>query len=546
MSGDPLQHGRDQGDASAGTPVTALAPLRANAFRMLWATGLIANVAIWMTEVASAWMMTSLTQVPLWVALVQTAATLPMFLLGLPSGAQADVLDRKKMLLFTQLWSAITALLFWLVAYMGWMTPVVLLSLVFANAIGLTMRLPVSMAVVPDLVPRAQVPAAMALSALGWNASRLLGPVLAGGLIASLGTASVYALNAVLSLLAAWMISRLPLHTSTDPLGRERLVTAIRVGLQYVMQSAYLKGVQLRTGIFFFCTAALVSMIPLLARGLQGGDARTYTFLVASMGAGAIASTSRLQKWRVRYSPDNLVWRSVVVQALCMTAMAWIQHPVLAFLTLFVSGAAWLTTSNTLAVSSQLGLPNWVRARGMSISLVIGMGCTAGGAVFWGQIANWISVPTGLILAAGTLVMAMAWVHRSWPASASEDDLTPEHVVLSTDPARPTPEGQVMMTIEYRVDPERIDHFRTLMVNEVRASRLRYGALSWELLQDLQVPQSFVEVIIDESWPDHLRRFERFTTHDVQLRDRKRAFLERDSQPRITRFSMQGNLKKTR
>lgn len=531
-----------QSDAAPMVNVSALAPLRVKAYRMLWAAGLMANLSTWMTDVASAWMMTSLTQVPLWVALVQTATTLPMFLLGLPSGAQADVLDRKKFLLATQIWCTLTAALFCTVAYLHWMTPMVLLGLVFANAIGLAMRLPVSMAVVPDLVPRVQVPAAMALSAVAWNASRILGPVLAGGLIASFGTASVYALNAVLSVLTAWMISRLPLHTPPDQLGRERLVTAIRVGLQYVGQSPHLKGVLLRTGVFFFCTAALVAMVPLLARALKGGDASTYTFLIASMGAGAIASTSVLQKWRARYSRDSLVWRSVVVQAISMAAMAWINHPWLAMPTMFVSGAAWLTTSNTLSVSSQMGLPNWVRARGMSISLVTGMGCSAAGAVVWGQIANWTSVPTGLVLAAGGLVVAMALVHRFWPDAGEADDLTPEHVVLSTDTAGPSPQGQVMMTIEYSVDLERADDFRALMLGEVRASRLRYGVLSWELLQDIHEPQKFVELIVDESWSDHLRRFER-TARDVNLRDRKRAFLVSESKPRITRFSMQSTVK---
>src|ERR1700741_5009915 len=188
-------------DTSSASP-SAIAPLKHAAFRMLWCAWLTANVCMWMNDVAIAWMMTSLTASPVAVALVQTASTLPVFLLGLPCGAFADLVDRRRYLILTQCWVAAVALLLWLAVVSGMASPALLLGLTFANGIGLAMRWPVFAAIVPDLVPRAQLPAALALNGVSMNASRIIGPLLAGALIASAGTAWVFALNAALSTMA--------------------------------------------------------------------------------------------------------------------------------------------------------------------------------------------------------------------------------------------------------------------------------------------------------------------------------------------------------
>ena len=153
-----------------------------------------------MNDVVAAWMMTSLTSVPIPVALVQTASTLPVFVLGLPSGAMADILDRKRFFMMTQFWVTATALLLCGAIATGLMTPALLLVLTFANGIGLAMLWPVYAAIVPELVPRSQLPAALALNAVSGNASRIIGPLVAGLLIASLGSAYVFVFNAVLAI----------------------------------------------------------------------------------------------------------------------------------------------------------------------------------------------------------------------------------------------------------------------------------------------------------------------------------------------------------
>jgi MFS family permease len=523
----------------ADDSLSPIAPLRLPVFRMLWTTWLMANICMWMSEVASAWMMTSLTTKPLWVALVQTAATLPVFLLGLPSGALADNLDRKRYFLFTQLWVAAVATLLSAVIFLDVMTPPLLLVLVFANGIGMAMRWPVFSAIVPELVPRSQLPAALGLNGVSMNASRIIGPLAAGALIASAGSAWVFLFNALLSIGAAIIISRWKREHIPNPLGRERLGSAMRVGLQYVAQSYLLKGVLLRISIFFFHSTALMALLALIARGMEDGGAGTFTLLLAAMGAGAITSTAFLPRLRRRYSRDGLVLRGAAVQAAAMAVMAVTHQLWIAVPAMFLGGAAWITVANTLSVSIQMGLPDWVRARGMSIYQMAIMGGSAAGAALWGQVATWTSVQVCLGIAAVSGISAMAAVNRWMPDAGLEDDLTPKRIFPTPSIPEPPRHGHVMVSVEYRVDPARAAEFRLLMLNESRRGRLRHGALSWELLHDINEPGRFVEVIIDESWTDHLRRFDRVTATDVALRDRKLAFHLGDEPPRVTRCLME-------
>jgi MFS family permease/quinol monooxygenase YgiN len=519
--------------------LSPIAPLRQPVFRMLWLTWLMANLCMWMNDVAAAWMMATIATAPIWVALVQTAATLPVFLLGLPSGALADSLDRKRYFLVTQLWVAVVAVVLSIAVFLGWMSPPLLLALTFANGIGLAMRWPVFAAIVPEIVPRPQLPAALALNGVSMNASRIVGPLVAGALIASVGTVWVFLLNAVLSLVAAIVISRWQRVHPVNPLGRERLVPAMRVGLQHVMQSDHLKGVLLRIFVFFFHSTAVMALLPLLAKGMTDGGAGTFTALLASMGMGAIFSALFLPRLRKRYTRDGLVLRGAVLQALSMALVSWADQLWVAAPAMFVGGAAWITTANTLSVSIQLGLPDWVRARGMSIYQMALMGGSALGAAVWGQVATWTSVPHSLSIAAAMGSAAMWAVSRWKPDPGTSDDLSPRRVVPAPSRQDTPGEGHVMVMIEYRVDPARAGDFRQLMLGEGRRSRLRNGALSWELLRDIHQPERFVEVIVDESWTDHLRRFDRTTAADAALREKRLAFHLGNEPPRITKSLME-------
>ena len=222
------------------------APLRQPVFRMLWSVWLTANICMWMNDVAAAWMMTSLTTSPMMVALVQSASTLPVFFLGMPSGALADILDRRKYFIFTQFWVATVGVLMCLVTLSGQMVAPLLLLLTFANGIGLAMRWPVFSAVIPELIPKAQLPAALALNGIAMNTSRIFGPILAGALIAGLGSAYVFALNAVLSVICGFVIMRWRTEPKVSALPAERFFGAIRVGVRYVRESVPMRAILLR------------------------------------------------------------------------------------------------------------------------------------------------------------------------------------------------------------------------------------------------------------------------------------------------------------
>jgi len=525
--------------ADALTDLSALGPLKSPVFRLLWSTWLVANICMWMNDVAAAWLMTSMTTTPLWVALVQSASTLPVFLLGLPSGALADILDRRRYFILTQFWVAAVATLLCIAVLSGVMTPPLLLALTFANGIGLAMRWPVFSAIVPELVARPQLPAALALNGIAMNASRIVGPLVAGALIASAGTAWVFVLNAVLSVISGFVIMRWRREHVPSPLGRERLLSAMRVGLQFVRQSARLRAVLLRVALFFLHSTALLALLPLVARGLQGGDAGTFTLLLAAMGSGAIVAAMYLPRLRQMMTRDTLVLRATLLQSASTAVMAFAPNVYVAVPAMLLSGMAWITCANSLSVSAQLSLPDWVRARGMSTFQMAIMGASALGAALWGQIATLTSVSTGLQVAAlsGSVSMLLA---QYWVRDLSiEEDLTPSREFKAPVAEAPPGVGNMVVTIEYLIDPARADDFRALM-QESRRSRLRQGALQWELLRDVNQPGRFIEQIVDESWTEHLRRFDRVTASDVALRERKLAFHLGDGPPLVTRCVVEG------
>jgi MFS family permease len=507
---------------------------------MLWGTWLAANISMWMNDVAAAWMMTSLTTAPIWVALVQTASTLPVFLLGLPSGALADILDRRRYFIITQFWLAGTAVVLCMAVLLDVITPPLLLALTFANGIGLAMRWPVFSALIPEVVPRSQLPSALALNGVAMNASRIVGPLVAGALIASAGTAYVFVLNAVLSVLSGFVIMRWRREHSPSPLGRERLLSAMRVGMQFVSQSARLRSVFVKVALFFLHSTALLALLPLLAKRLVGGDAGTFTLLLASMGAGAITLVMLLPRLRQFLAGNRLVLTGTVLQSFATLVMAFAPNVYVAVPAMFLGGMAWLCTANSLSFSAQMALPDWVRARGMSMYQMAIMGGSALGAALWGQVATVSSLTVSLVIAAVTGSIAMYLAIRLMKDAGQQEDLTPSREFKVPEGQTAPSTGHVVVTFEYRIDPARAAAFVALM-RQSRRSRLRQGALSWVLLHDLSEPGRYIEQVVDESWTEHLRRFDRITAADVALRDRKLAFHVAPEPPVVTRYAVESS-----
>ncbi len=492
---------------------------------------------MWMNEVAAAWLMTTLTTSPVMVALVQSASVLPVVLFGLPSGALADILNRRRWFMFTQFWVAANALVICVVLAAGWMTAPMLLALTFGNGIGLAMRWPVYAAIVPELVPRRELPTAIALNGIAMNMSRVVGPVLAGALIASLGTGYVFLFNAALSLAAGFVIMRWRLEPKSSVLPGERFLGAMRVGFQYVSQSRPMRAVLVRVAIFFLQSTALLALLPLVAKGMPGGGAWDYTVLLASLGLGAIATAFWLPRLRVLISRDRLLRDGTLLQALSMVAVGFAPNVWTAIPAMMLAGAAWLAVVNTLTVASQLSLPDWVRARGMSLYMMTMMCAASASAALWGQVASAIEVPLTFVAAAAAGVALWLSTGHLHAELMEEQDLTPARILTEPVPAFPVEHqmGPVMVTVDYRIDPARAHEFAAVM-RESRASRLQKGALSWGLFHDTSDPGHYIEYFLDESWADHLRRFDRFTAADADLRERRYAFHIGAEQPKISRY----------
>lgn len=504
----------------------ALAPLRDNAvFRMLWLAWLAANISLWMHDVAAAWLMTTLTQDPALVALVQTAATLPMFLLGLPSGALADIVDRRNYFAGTQLWAALIALLLVALSVADRLTAPVLLTLTFLNGITMAMRWPVFAAIVPGVVPRAQLSAALALNGAAMNVPRIIGPALAGALLAGAGSALVFGLNAAISVLAFVLILRWKSARKESALPGERFVGAMRVGLQYVRQAPRLQVALLRIGLFMLQVSGLMSLLPLLARQMPGGGAGTFSALLAATGAGAVVMVAFMGRLREHLGRDRAVIAGSLLHAASSAGAALAPNLWLALPCLLLAGAAVILTANTITVAAQLTLPDWVRARGMAVYQMALMGGAAAGAALWGHVATGLDVRPTVLASAAFGVLAVLLTLRLSIDRVNPDDQRPVQVGALPQPAIAidADDGPVMVTVEYQIDPARAAEFAEVM-QLTRRARLRQGALSWGLFRDANVPGRYVEYFVDESWLEHQRRLERFTAGDAGLRERRLGF----------------------
>jgi MFS family permease len=401
--------------ASASAPAVVqqpslLQPFQRPGFATLWLAWLAGNMTMWMLDVTASWRMTELTADPALVAWVQAASTLPMFVLGLASGALADLLERRRFLALAQGWIALVAAALALLALTDALTPALLLLLCLLNGVGLALRFPVFSALVPDLVPREQLSAALTLNSLAMNLTRVLGPIAAGAVLAVWGTAAVFALNAGVSVLAAVMVLRTPVARHAPPPGAN-LLGAIRDGVRHMRRSPRLRAILLRAFVFFGQSVGLVALLPLVAKRI-GADAHTFTLLLAAMGAGAMISALASQRVQALARSQRIVDIGVAMQTVA-TVWAVYAHDVWTLApALALHGAAWIWVATTMTMSAQLVLPTAMRARGMAIYQMSIMGGSALGAALWGVLASHSAVGTALLVSAAASALLLAWTQR--------------------------------------------------------------------------------------------------------------------------------------
>jgi MFS family permease len=518
------------GDAQGG----AWTPLRLELFRALWLAALVSNIGTWMQNVAAVWYMTSLTPSPLMVALVQAATSLPVFLVGLPAGAAADIFDRRRLLLWTQGWMLVIAGVLAVLTFVGFMTPSLLLALTFALGLGAAMNAPSWQAITPEVVPRPDLSRAIALNALTVNIGRAVGPALGGFVVAVASPGLVFALNAlsfvgVLAVVYRWRRAA----ATSSVLPAERLFRATRAGLRYARHAPPLAAVLVRTGLFMVCASAFWALLPVIARAELGTTAVGYGVLLACVGLGATIGAVLLPRLRRRLSSDGLTGLATVVFAVVSVLTAsWRWLPGL-WGVMVIGGLAWIAMMASLNSAAQTTVPSWVRARALGVYLVVFQGGLGLGSALWGAVAERIGTQAALTLAGAALVIGLAAIPR-WRLVGALDLAASVHW---PEPYVVTPpegdSGPVHVQVEYRIDPAQGHEFSAAL-HELREVRLRDGALAWSVYRDPAEPERYVEIFIVESWVEHLRQHERVTTADRAIEERVRHFHRAGSPPVVT------------
>ncbi|CAI2407587.1 MFS transporter [Serratia proteamaculans] len=512
------------------------APLKIPVFAVLWGATVLGNVGSFMRDVASSWLVTDLSSNPSAVALMQTAATLPVFLLAIPAGVLSDILDRRRFLIFVQILLASVSGTLLLLSQSGALTVEYLLALTFIGGIGGALMGPTWQSIVPELVPRADLRNAVALNSLGINIARAIGPAAGGLLLASFGAGAAYGAD-VLSyvfVVAALLWWRRP-KVEDNGLS-EHFFGAFRAGIRYARASRELHVVLLRAAVFFVFSSSVWALLPLVARQMLGGTAGFYGILLGAVGAGAIIGAVLLPRLRQRLNADGLVLLAAVITAVVMALLSLAPPQWLAVLLLLALGGGWIIALTSLNGAAQGVLPNWVRGRGLAIYLMVFNGAMAAGSLLWGLIAQEIGVAATL-LAGGVGLLVISLVFHRIRLPEGEADLQPSN--HWPEPLLNTPvendRGPVMIQVEYRVRPEDRPQFLRMLQRLSRVRR-RDGAYAWGLTEHTADPQCVMEWFMVESWAEHLRQHQRVSHADADLQQEALQFHIGPEKPVVHHF----------
>ena len=407
-------------------------PLREPLFRTLWIAAVVSYTGTWMQNVGAGWLMTSLTMDPFMVGLVQAASSLPVFLVILPAGALADIVDRRRLLIVTQSWMVIAAAALGILAITTLITPWVLLAFTFVLGLGASMNDPAWQAITPEVVSGERFAQAVALNSAGFNVARAVGPAL-GGLVIAAGSSSValltaagidipcavnpaaagsgvtFLLNALSFAGVIFFLYRWKRPRQESPRSGERMMSAIKVGFDYLRGSDDVRCVLVRTALFSLPGSALLAMLPIVARPFGSVG---YGSLLGFFGLGALGGAAVLPRFRQAMSVNRVFFGATVVFAAATAAAGYFNHFLLLCLVLFLAGLGWIAILAILNVSAQTMSPSWVRARTLSIYLLVLQGGMSFGSAAWGAVAGRVGVPATMAGAALVLAVGLITIGR--------------------------------------------------------------------------------------------------------------------------------------
>jgi MFS family permease len=508
--------------ANASTPesVSPWRPLKSPTFRNLLIADVISDIGAFMQSVGAAWLMVSLNAGPLYVALTQTASALPFFVLALPAGAIGDIVDRRRLILFTEVWMAAVALTLSVVTLSGHMSPMLLLALTFALSAGDAFETPTWRALLPELVQKEDLPAASALNGIEFNFARAVGPALAGLVIASIGVAAAFLINTVSFLAVIVVVARWRRVAAKRTTPAETLGGATVAAIRYVRYSPAIRVVLFRAGAAMFFASGLLALLPSIARRVDGSPLG-YGTLLGCFGGGAVIGAITMQRARSRWSADIVVTAGLAVFGVVTIAAGYAHGLALLGLLMLIGGASWTSFMSLFNVQVLNQTPDWVRARVLAVSLLVFQGAVAGGSAAWGSAAAEVGIGKALLWAGvGTIGTTALGLFLRFPAT-NVDLASWNHWRMPTIQADSDTGGPVLVTLEYDVDSSRSDEFMAAIYDYGRVRR-RDGASRWGICRDLEKPDCYVETFVVGSWAEHLRQHDRLTRSDSELEERLR------------------------
>lgn len=524
----------DATDQPAGLAPPRWGPFGSAAFTVILIASTIANIGIAMFDTSSGWLMTTLNADPMAVSTVQIATTLPMFLLTLPAGALADIVDSRRLLLTVELVVTVVSAIFAALVTIHAATPNTLLATTFVLGAAGALTGPAWLKITPLLVPPHDLGSAVAANGAAYNLSRAVGPALGGLAIGALSIeAPFWAFSASnLALIAALLWWRAP-RKGSESLPAERLSSAIRTGLRYAANNRHLGATLIRAVAFFPFASAYWALLPLIARGQMSNGPEVYGALLGAIGLGAIGSSFALNWLKAELGPDRLAILGSLGSALALVLFAFSREPVVALIASLIAGASWIVVMACLFVSVQVALPDWVRGRGLAVFLTVHFGAMTLGSALWGRVASEEGLSIALLAAAVGGVLAIPLTMRWKLQAAAGLDLSPSmHWRTPVFAQKIEPDqGPVLVTVEYRVAKDNCAAFLG-GIDEMGRERKRDGAYAWGVFEDAAESGRFVETFLIESWLElrHLR--ERVTNADRMLENELRALLAEP--PKIT------------
>ena len=502
-------------------------PLRAPQFRNLLIADLTSDIGTFIQGVASAWVMVSINAGPLYVALTQTASALPFFLLALPAGAIGDIVDKRRLILLTEIWMAGCAIVLATLSLKAWLTPILLLLLTFALSAGDALESPSWRAVLPELVSKEDLQAASALNGIEFNFARAIGPSLAGVIIAIASVSAAFIVNAISFVGVIYVVFRWKHHSNARTSPPETLSGATVAAIRFVRYSPKLRALLIRYGVVLFFASGLLALLPSVAHSVSKSS-MAYGFLLGCFGTGAIFGALTLQKVRDRWSVEAIISSGVLILGLCTVASGAIGRLPLLGMSLIIGGGAWIVFISFFNVIVLNHTPEWVRARVLAIAMLVSQGAMAAGSALWGSVATRSGIHAALICAgAGTIASTVLglflklpdapgnvapWAHWRLPPLINAESIT-----FDT--------GPVLVTVEYDVLPEHQSDFLRSIYKFERIRR-RDGAYRWGIFRDTQTSNHFLEMFLVASWAEHLRQHERLTLADRGVEERVRSYIQ--------------------